>query len=177
MDLAYMDNYYEEMIEKIMKEALTEGYWNVEKDYCECYDQFLEGTSETIGQTMEKLMECYQIIEAQILKQMYLCGAIDMEIGFKTGMDIPSSVKALEADYAKSKKQIYSDVSQKLKAREDIHNEWNQKQVAEKQLHKAASRNLYSQYETLMEKRKAVGIVERKCMYLQGALDRARMLS
>ena len=72
MDLAYMDNYYEEMIEKIMKEALTEEYWNVEKEFCGCYDQFLEDVSETIGQTMEKLMESYQIIEAQILKQMYL---------------------------------------------------------------------------------------------------------
>lgn len=27
MDLTYMGSYYEELIEKIMKEALTEEYW------------------------------------------------------------------------------------------------------------------------------------------------------
>lgn len=172
-----MSNYYEELIEKIMKEALTETYWNKEEVFCNYYDQFLKELPETVNDMLEKVMEHYEMIEAQILKEMYLRGALDLESMYTKGMDVSSSMKALGIEYGKRKKQIYDQVSLILKARDGVHNEWSRKRATEKQLYKEMSDRICHQYEALMKRKKAVGAVERKCMYLQGALDRSRMLS
>ena len=83
----------------------------------------------------------------------------------------------MKVEYRKNKKQIYEEVSQKLKGQASVRSEWDQKYTVEKQIYKEMSETICHQYEMLMKRKKAVGAVERKCMYLQGALDRSRMLS
>lgn len=177
MDLTYMGSYYEELIEKIMKEALTEEYWSKEDTFCTDYDILLNDVPETMREAVEKIMEHYQIVEAQILKEMYLHGALDMEKTYVGKTDISSSMEILKVEYRKNKKQIYEEVSQKLKGQASVRSEWDQKYTVEKQIYKEMSETICHQYEMLMKRKKAVGAVERKCMYLQGALDRSRMLS
>ena len=79
MDVEYMSCYYEDMIEKIMKEALTEKYWEKMRAFCDYYDVFLEDAPESMKDKLENVMEHYVMIEEQILKEMYLRGASDME--------------------------------------------------------------------------------------------------
>lgn len=79
MDVEYMSCYYEDMIEKIMKEALTEKYWEKMRAFCDYYDVVLEDAPESMKDKLENVMEHYVMIEAQILKEMYLRGASDME--------------------------------------------------------------------------------------------------
>ncbi len=177
MDVTYMGNYYEELIEKIMKEALTEEYWNKAGEFCDYYDEILKEAPEILKDVLEKVMEHYEMIEAQILKEMYLRGASDLEKLHIKGSDASSSIEKLETDYALKKKQIYNEVSQILKVRENVRIEWGQKHAAEKQIYKEMSDSICRQYETLMEIKKTVDAVERRLMYLQGARDRSRMLS
>ena len=177
MDVTYMGNYYEELIEKIMKEALTEEYWNKAGEFCDYYDEILKEAPEILKDVLEKVMEHYEMIEAQILKEMYLRGASDLEKLYIKGSDASSDIEKLEIEYSSKKKQIYDEVSQILKVRESIRNEWNQKHAAEKQLYKEMPDTICHNYETLMGIKKMVNAVERRLMYLQGARDRSRMLS
>lgn len=177
MDVEYMGNYYEELIEKIMKEALTEEYWNKAGEYCDYYDEIMKEAPEILKDVLEKVMEHYEMIEAQVLKEMYLRGASDLEKLHIQGKDASSSIKMLETEYGSKKKQIYDEVSQILKVRENVRIEWRQKHDAERQIYKEMSYKICRQYETLMKIKKMVNAVERRLMYLQGALDRSRMLA
>lgn len=177
MDVEYMSCYYEDMIEKIMKEALTEKYWEKMRAFCDYYDVFWEDTPESMKDKLENVMEHYVMIEEQILKEMYLRGASDMEKLRTNGKDASSNMKLLEAEYGSKKKQIYDEVSQILKVRENVRIEWHQKHAAERQIYKEMSYKICRQYETLMKIKKMVNAVERRLMYLQGALDRSRMLA
>ena len=76
-----------------------------------------------------------------------------------------------------NQQQIYDEVSQILKVRENVRIEWHQKHAAERQIYKEMSYKICRQYETLMKIKKMVNAVERRLMYLQGALDRSRMLA
>lgn len=177
MDVEYMSCYYEDMIEKIMKEALTEKYWEKMRAFCDYYDVVLEDAPESMKDKLENVMEHYVMIEAQILKEMYLRGASDMEKLRTKGKDASSNMKLLKAEYGSKKKQIYDEVSQILKVRENVRIEWHQKHAAERQIYKEMSYKICRQYETLMKIKKMVNAVERRLMYLQGALDRSRMLA
>ena len=177
MDVEYMSCYYEDMIEKIMKEALTEEYWNKAGEFCDYYDEIMKEAPEILRDVLEKVMEHYEMIEAQVLKEMYLRGASDLEKLHIQGKDASSSIKMLETEYGSKKKQIYDEVSQILKVRENVRIEWHQKHAAERQIYKEMSYKICRQYETLMKIKKMVNAVERRLMYLQGALDRSRMLA
>lgn len=101
----------------------------------------------------------------------------DLEKLHIQGKDASSSIKMLETEYGSKKKQIYDEVSQILKVRENVRIEWHQKHAAERQIYKEMSYKICRQYETLMKIKKMVNAVERRLMYLQGALDRSRMLA
>ena len=109
MDVTYMGNYYEELIEKIMKEALTEEYWNKAGEFCDYYDEIMKEAPEILRDVLEKVMEHYEMIEAQVLKEMYLHGASDLEKLHIQGKDASSSIKMLETEYG-SKKNIFMAV-------------------------------------------------------------------
>ena len=177
MDVEYMSCYYEDMIEKIMKEALTEKYWEKMRAFCDYYDVVLEDAPESMKDKLENVMEHYVMIEAQILKEMYLRGASDMEKLRTKGKDASSNMKLLEAEYGFKKNQIYEEVSQKLKEKASVRSEWDQKHTVEKQIYKEMSDTICRRYEKLMKMNKAVGTVERRLIYLLGALDRSRMLA
>lgn len=177
MDVEYMSCYYEDMIEKIMKEALTEEYWNKAGEFCDYYDEIMKEAPEILKDVLEKVMEHYEMIEAQVLKEMYLRGASDLEKLHIQGKDASSSIKMLETEYGSKKNQIYEEVSQKLKEKASVRSEWDQKHTVEKQIYKEMSDTICRRYEKLMKMKKAVGTVERRLMYLQGALDRSRMLA
>ena len=55
-----MSCYYEDMIEKIMKEALTEEYWNKAGEFCDYYDEIMKEAPEILKDVLEKVMEHYE---------------------------------------------------------------------------------------------------------------------
>lgn len=177
MNFTYMKRYYDEMTENIMREALTKRYWEKESAFCAYYENFLKSIPESLETLVEKIMEQYNFIEAQILEEAYLQGALDLEILHKKNINASDNMRTLRNRYDKNKKQIYSGIRCRIRNRQEIYDKWSQKQLIERQMCKEMSDNIRIQYEMLNKKRKAVRVIERKCLYLQGALDRARMIS
>ena len=49
------------------------------KEVQEAYDEIMKEAPEILRDVLEKVMEHYEMIEAQVLKEMYLHGASDLE--------------------------------------------------------------------------------------------------
>lgn len=60
---------------------------------------------------------------------------------------------------------------------ETISDEWSQESFSKEQIYKKICTEICDRYEKLMKQKEPASAAERKDMYLQGALDRTRMLS
>jgi len=172
-----MSYYYDEMLENILKEAMTEEYWSVERAFGGAYDDFRNKATKEVDETVEIIMESYHIVEAKFIKEMYLRGAYDLEVRYRTGVAISDSLKEVGQEYEQNRLQIHYDIRKTLKKQEDICKELDKEQFAVDQLRKIASSTEHMCYKALMKKISPIEDVERRCMYMQGALDRARMIS
>ena len=177
MDVTYISNYYEEMIEKILREGLKEDYKEKQKVFLRSYNEFWDSLTDVVMETIDELMEDYEMREAQILKKLYIQGALDAEEMNANGNSPTDCVKILESGYSENKKRIYEDVSKALNMSETIRDAWSLKHFSEEHIYKKIFVEICDRYERLMKQKESVSAAERKDMYLQGVLDRSRMPS